>query len=271
MVDPVRNVAVVTGGGSGMGQACAELLAERGDIVVILDRNAEKAGQVAQTIGGHGFEIDIADHDAVEALADRIEREVGPVTKLVNCAGIAQTEPAPPEDLSFDVWDAVLRINLRGTYVSCKAFGSRMAKRGGGSIVNISSMAGMRSMPLHAYGPSKAAVINLSEGLAAEWGMSGVRVNVVAPGHVLTPMLQETIDNGTRDLSRLLTQYATGRVCQPVQVARVIAFLLSDEADSITGVTLPVDNGFLVAATWQGFGGVRPSRVTPTPAGEDAR
>ncbi len=115
----------------------------------------------------------------------------------------------------------------------------------------------MRSTPLHAYGPLKAAVIRLTENLAAEWGRSGVRVNCLSPGSVLTPAMQQAIDTGQRDRTRIEQSAATGRIVLPEEVAKVAAFLLSDDASAITGVNLPVDHGWLVANSWASFGGLR--------------
>ena len=115
-------------------------------------------------------------------------------------------------------------------YVTSVAFGRRMAQRGRGSIVNIASIAGMRSMPLHAYAPAKAALIAMTECLAAEWGRSGVRVNAVLPGYTRTPALQAAIDKRERDVSALVENSALGRMVEPKEVARAVAFLASADA-----------------------------------------
>ena len=158
------------------------------------------------------------------------------------------------------IWDRVVEIDLRGTYVTCAAFGKRMAARGGGSIVTIASITGMRATPLHAYGPAKAAVISLTAGLAAEWGRSGVRVNAVSPGYTLTPPLQWAIDNGKRDLQSLEENSALGRLVDPSEVAKAVAFLASDEASAITGINLPVDAGWLTAGPHHTYGGIPGAR-----------
>lgn len=250
-------VAVVTGGASGIGQACAELLAAQGARVVILDRDLANATLVAAQIGGSAYAIDLAQAEQLDALAARIDTEVGPVDLLVNAAGIIQGEAVRPEALSLETYDRVFAINLRGTYASCVAFGSRMASRRRGAIVNLGSISGMRSTPLHAYGPMKAAVIHLTENLAAEWGRSGVRVNCLSPGPVLTPAIRQAIDLGQRDLAVMSDSSASGKITLPHEVAQAAAFLLSDEASAITGANLPVDHGWLVAGSWSTFGGVR--------------
>ena len=251
----LSGVAVVTGGASGIGLACCRELAQRGATIALVDRD-QRAHDVAKEFGGRAWIVDIADDDAVERCAAQIESEFGAPEVLVNSAGIIQV-PLPPEQLSMRVWDDVIRIDQRGTYVACVAFGKRMAARRRGSIINIASIAGMRSMPLHAYAPAKAAVISITECLAAEWGPAQVRVNAVAPGHTRTPALQDAIDKGERDIAMLENQNAFGRLVEPVEIARVVAFLASAEASAITGATIPVDCGWLVTPSWHGYGGLR--------------
>lgn len=251
-------IAVVTGGASGIGRACSELLVAEGATVAIADRDPATVARVAADIGCHGYLVDIAEAADVEALAQRIEREHGPVDMLVNSAGIIQGDAVAPQDIPLQTYDRIFQVNLRGTYVACVAFGQRMARRHTGAILNIASIAAMRSTPLHAYGPIKAAVVGLTQNLATEWGRSGVRVNCLSPGPVLTPALQDAIDKGLRDCGRMQDATASGQIVMPHQVAQAAAFLLSDDASAITGVNLPVDHGWLVANSWVPFGGVRP-------------
>lgn len=250
-------VAVVTGAASGIGKACAELLAAEGAKVVVADVNFDRAKAVAQDIGGYAFALDVSDDAAVERLAAQIEAEMGLVTLLINSAGIIQGAAVPPADLPMATFDRVFQINLRGTYNVCNAFGSRMAKHRTGSILNIASISGMLSTPLHAYGTMKAAIIQLTENLATEWGRFGVRVNCISPGPVLTPAMQASVDAGQRNLNLMEESTAIGKMVLPHDVALAAAFLLSDHAAAITGVNLPVDNGWVVAGSWSMFGGVR--------------
>ncbi|MGB3864455.1 MAG: SDR family oxidoreductase, partial [Xanthobacteraceae bacterium] len=220
----------------------------------------EKAEAVAQAIGSHAYPLDVGDERDVEACAARIERERGPVGVLVNSAGIIQV-PVRPDELPMDRWDDIVRVDQRGTYVACTAFARAMLERRRGSIVNIASIAGMRSMPLHAYAPAKAAVISMTACLAAEWGWAGVRVNAVSPGYTLTPALQAAIDRGERDVSVLVANAALRRMVTPEEVARVVAFLASDAASAMTGVNVPVDCGWLAATPWQTYGGLREAKT----------
>lgn len=253
----VKGVAVVTGGASGIGAACCRELAARGARIAVLDRD-DRAHAVAREVGGRGWIGDVADEPAMQRCAEAIEAEMGPVEMLVNSAGVIQV-PVAPDRLSMANWDEVVRVDQRGTYVAAVVFGVRMAARRRGSIVNIASIAGMRSMPLHSYAPAKAAVISMTECLAAEWGRAGVRVNSVSPGYTRTPALQDAIDKGERDVSRLEDNSALGRMVEPADIARAVAFLAGDEAAAITGVNLPVDCGWLVAGSWHTYGGLRPA------------
>ncbi len=247
---------MLTGGASGIGAACAVFLAGRGARVVIADRNARAAETLASKLGGKAVALDIGDDAAVASAAAAIEADLGPVAILVNSAGVLQ-RTLPPERLAISEWDFVVRIDLRGTYLCCAAFGKRMAERGQGAIVNIASVAGMRSGPLHGYGPAKAGVISLGECLAAEWGPRGVRVNTVSPGFTQTPALDKGISTGTLDAATMARNSALGRLVRADEIAAAVGFLASDLASGITGVNLPVDVGYLVATPWASYGGLR--------------
>src|SRR3954463_13601687 len=251
----LSGVAVVTGGASGIGAECCRELAARGARVALVDRD-QRVHSVARETGGVGWIADVADEAAIRQCADAIEAQLGPVEILVNSAGVIQV-PVPPHRLSMATWDEVVRVDQRGTYLAALVFGTRMAARRRGSIINIASIAGMRSMPLHAYAPAKAAVIAMTECLAAEWGPSQVRVNAVSPGYTLTPALKSAIDRGERDVSALTANAALRRLVDPAEIARVVAFLASDEASAITGANLPVDCGWLAGTSWSTYGGLR--------------
>ncbi len=248
-------IVVVVGGASGIGAACARQFAADGARVIVADRNLAAAEQLAASLHCTAVTIDVSEEASVNDAAIRIAADVGPVDVLVNSAGVLQ-RTLPPERLSLKEWDHVARIDLRGTYLCCAAFGSAMAVRKGGAIVNIASVAGMRSGPLHSYGPAKAGVISLTECLAAEWGRRGVRVNTVSPGFTLTPALQRGIATHTLDEAKLSDVTALGRLVLPDEVAQAVVFLSSDAASGITGANLPVDCGYLVATPWAAYGGV---------------
>ncbi|MFD4838513.1 SDR family NAD(P)-dependent oxidoreductase [Achromobacter sp. NPDC058515] len=249
--------ALVTGGASGIGLACVKLLQARGARVLVADLD-QAAAAAAAGDPTNAFALDAASLEAVQALADRLRQQDLRVDWLVNCAGIVQ-DPLAPQDLPPETYRRVLAVDLDGTYHFCSVFGTAMAQAGYGSIVNVASVAGMRSMPLHAYSPAKAAVISLTECLAGEWGRSGVRVNAVSPGYTVTAALRDQMERGLRDPEKLTRNSALGVLIQPEAIAHAIAFLLSDEASVITGVNLPVDAGWLLSGSWNTFGGVRPA------------
>ncbi len=248
--------AVITGAASGIGLACADTLQRAGAEIIVLDRNEEALEREGTRLAAAAYPLDIADEDAVRETTARIEAEHGPVDVLVNCAGILQ-RVLPPDQLSMKEWDRVVRVHLRGTYMMCAALGSAMAARGRGAIVNIASISGMRSGPLYAYGPAKAGIINLGECLAGEWGPKGVRVNTVSPGFTRTPALETGFATASLDEDTLKDASALGRLVKAEEIASAVAFLASDLASAVTGVTLPVDAGFLVATPWAAFGGLR--------------
>jgi NAD(P)-dependent dehydrogenase (short-subunit alcohol dehydrogenase family) len=253
-----QRTAVVIGGGNGIGEATARLMAKRDWTVVVADRDAAAAGRVAAAIGGRALTLDIADAASVDAAAAQLASTIGRVAALVVAAAVFQ--PAvPPAELAMAVWEENIRVNLTGTYLANRAFGTRMAASGrGGSIVNIASVAAIASMPVHAYGTSKAGVVALTRNLAGEWGRAGVRVNVVSPGSTLVPRVEERIRSG-RYAGDPGAFTALGRMVMPDEIAEAIEFLASDRASAITGVNLVVDAGWDVAQSWAQHGGVRPA------------
>ncbi|MCW5656777.1 MAG: SDR family oxidoreductase [Burkholderiaceae bacterium] len=248
--------AVVTGGASGIGEACVNVLAAAGARVVVADRNLPAAQAVAAAAGGVAVALDVGDDASVDAAVAAVQAQCGVPQVLVNSAGVLQ-RTLPPEELTLREWDFVARVDLRGTYLCCARFGAAMARAGGGAIVNIASVAGMGSGPLHSYGPAKAGVINLTECLAAEWGPKGVRVNAVSPGFTHTPALDKGIATRTLTTDDMSGNSALGRLIEPREIAHAVAFLASPQASAITGINLPVDAGYLVAVPWASYGGLR--------------
>ncbi len=248
-IDFGGKTAVVTGGTSGIGLAVCELLMACGARVIALGRATPhpKNAWLEHRL------CDVTDRASVEAAFDGIAADHDAIDVLVNSAGVL--ERALPLARSSDKeWDKVISTNLKGTYMCCRHAGLRMAERGTGAIVNVTSVAGMRANPLRAYGPSKAAIINLTEGLAAEWALAGVRVNAVAPGFTRTPAIGLAVATGHVSIDRFERASAAGRLVEAREVANAIAFLASDLASAITGVTLPVDCGYLVAGAWGPYG-----------------
>lgn len=249
-------LTVITGGASGIGAACVRYHVKRGDTVIVLDLASAWSEQKAHALGAAAFyDCNVQDETRVRMVADLIESAHGPVDNLITSAGILQRKLSP-DALPMAHWDAVTNIDLRGTYLCCAVFGSKMAARGRGAIVNIASITSFRASPLHAYGPAKAAVASLTMGLAAEWGRSGVRVNAVAPGFTLTEAMQSAIDQGDRDPAELSQPTAMNRLVMPDEVADGIGFLLSDAARAITGIVMPIDAGWLCCSHLDAWGGI---------------
>jgi len=181
------DVLIVTGGLSGIGAAVAAAAAAEGWTAVVLDRATGDPPPGAVT---YPQPVDVTDETAVARACDAIESRHGPIAGLVNAAGILG-KMHPPQRIALADWDREIAVDLRGTFVPCREAGMRMARCGRGAIVNIASIAGMTSGPLHGYAPAKAAVIQLTATLAGEWGPSGVRVNCVSPGFTKTPALEK--------------------------------------------------------------------------------
>lgn len=240
-------VSVVTGGGSGIGQAIAVGLAGAGATVVILERNEAQAAETVALINEQGAECrailcDVADRESVETAANRIERGIGPVRILVNNAGIIR--PGGLMDLPLEDWSALLSVNLTGYFICAQIFGQQMKRNGGGSIVHNASIAAHNPTPMTgAYSVAKAGVAMLSRQLAVEWGGYSIRSNCVSPGMILTPFSQAMYDRPGVMEARSATIPA-GRVGQPDDVVAAVLFLASDQASYITGAEIGIDGGF---------------------------
>lgn len=249
-------VVLVTGGLSGIGAAAAAVLAEDGFLAVVADIATGPASQppAGTTLWPHRF--DVADEAAVEEGVAQIEAEHGPVVGLVNAAGILG-KMHKPDRLKMVDWDREMAVDLRGTYLMCRAVGIRMAARGAGSIVNVASVVGVLAAPVHGYGPAKAAIINLTQTLAAEWGPSGVRVNAISPGFTRTPALETAFKAGALSEQRLQEASALKRLVEPREVGRAVAWLIGPASSAVTGINMPVDAGFLASIGWQPYGVTR--------------
>jgi len=250
-------IVLVTGGSRGIGAATATLLAEQGKTVVLVDIMPEPLAGTRTVLWPASF--DVADEGAVATGIARIEAQYGPVTGLVNAAGIFG-KMHPVGKVRMENWDREINIDLRGTFLVARSVGERMAGRRHGAIVNVASIAGMTSGPIHAYTAAKAGVIQITKTLAAEWGRAGVRVNAVSPGFTRTSALEAGIASGALNEERLTRNTAMNRLVEPIEVAQAIGWLLSPASSGITGINLPVDAGFIAGSTWDAYGGLRKSQ-----------
>jgi NAD(P)-dependent dehydrogenase (short-subunit alcohol dehydrogenase family) len=237
-------VAIVTGGGSGIGRATCVRLCSEGARVAALDVNlaaAEETATAMRRAGGAAMAqgCDVSDPASVAAAVAAVVRELGPPAVLCNVAGIQQYGHA--EKLSFETWSRIIGVNLTGTFLMSQAtlphlVGTR------GSIVNVASLAGIMGLPYDAaYCASKGGVVMLTKALAKEFSNRGVRVNAVAPGGVETPMAAIPFPaDAAPEVMQLIPRTPMGW-CTPAEIAAVIAFLASEDARKVTGVVVPVD------------------------------
>jgi NAD(P)-dependent dehydrogenase (short-subunit alcohol dehydrogenase family) len=248
-------IMVVTGGASGIGLAVVQNLHAKGHQVISLDLPEKTDVPALAALGVQTMAVDVTDDAMVRQVHQDIVSQHGALDGLVNSAGVIQKRETP-DQLEMADWDFVVDTNMRGTYLCCAVFGSHMAASRHGAIVNIASITSTNGVPLHAYAPAKAGVLSITQCLAGQWGHAGVRVNAVAPGYTETPALQAAIARGDRDRVTLSRQAALGRMVQPSEVADSVAFLLSEQASAITGVSLPVDCGWLASVGWETYGGL---------------
>ncbi|MCW5653180.1 glucose 1-dehydrogenase [Hydrogenophaga sp.] len=259
-------VAVVTGAGDGIGWATAQRLAQDFEHVVIADVRADVAAQRAAELGaGHlGLGCDVTSEDSVVALMRQVQERFGRLNALVNNAGIGEQTVMTLEQ-TVEAFDRILAVHLRGTFLASREAGRIFVQQQSGAIVNISSIAGMQGHPgRNAYGAAKAGISTMTAAMASEWARDGIRVNAVAPGYVLTDLVKNLAAKGALDLQDLERCTPMGRTAQPQEIAEAIAFLASDRASFITGVTLPVDGGWAAFGAPPGkLGTVAEKRVSP--------
>jgi meso-butanediol dehydrogenase / (S,S)-butanediol dehydrogenase / diacetyl reductase len=238
--------AVITGGGSGIGAATACLFAAEGAHVAILDYDLQRAVEVVTRIRESGgdaaaWPCDVANEIQVRDSVGLAAQHLGAIDILFNSAGIAIRSTV--SDTETDDWDRVMDINVRGSFL-CSRFCLEHFAAEGGSIIHVSSVTGILGVRSRAaYSASKGALVALTRNMAIDLAARNIRVNCVCPGFVRTPMAKALLDDvGRRD--RLVSMHPLGRLGEPEDIARAVLFLASDEAQWITGISLPVDGGF---------------------------
>lgn len=243
-------VAVVTGGGRGIGLACCEAMAEAGARVIIADIDMDVAEEGRSYLKSKGFSaeaapLDVTKSEAVTQLADVLVDRLGRVDILVASAGIARTGTSA-EDVTDEHWLNVNDVNYNGVFWCNRAFGRHMLQARRGAIVNVGSMSGFivnRPQQQSYYNTSKAAVHHLTKSLAAEWADRGVRVNAVAPTYIETPLTKYAYETPGM-VEAWLRDTPMGRLGQPHEIASVVHFLASDAASLMTGSVVAADGGF---------------------------
>ena len=242
-------VAVISGGGSGIGEGVCRRFAEEGASIVVADIDPAKAETVAQQLVSNGtqavpFTVDVSSYDQVLALVESTEKRFGRLDILVTSAGISRVGPI--EELSVDWWRRVIDVNLNGLFYCCHAAAMVMMRQKSGKIINIGSLAGLIAIPNNApYVASKHGVIGLTKALAIDLGPYNINVNCICPQTTLTPQaLQHRSEEFFAAESH---RTPLGRLPAPEDHANVALFLASSESDYLTGVVLPVDGGRIVA------------------------
>jgi gluconate 5-dehydrogenase len=235
---------LITGGATGLGLGLARAFVGAGAEVVLCSRNEGQLRLACEELGSAAsYRVyDVTRLTEAESLVAGVERDLGPVSVLVNNAGVHQKKPA--EEVSPEDFQRVLDVHLCGAHALTAAVGRRMLQRGSGSILFIASMASLFGIPLVlAYSAAKSAYLGVVRTLATEWGPSGVRVNAIAPGWIDSPMMRGALDSDPTRKEKILGRTPLGRFGEAADIGEAAVFLSSTSAKFITGICLPVDGG----------------------------
>jgi NAD(P)-dependent dehydrogenase (short-subunit alcohol dehydrogenase family) len=238
-------VAVVTGGGSGIGRASAVRLAAEGAKVVIADIDETSGRAAAEQVGGLFVRVDVTDPEQVEALFQTAVDAYGSLDVAFNNAGISPPDDDSILDTGLDAWRRVQEVNLTSVYLCCKAAIPHMLRQGKGSIINTASFVAVMGAATSqiSYSASKGAVLSMSRELGVQFARQGIRVNALCPGPVNTPLLQELFAKDPERAARRLVHIPLGRFAEPDEIAAAVAFLASDDSSFMTASTFLVDGG----------------------------
>ncbi len=240
-------VALVTGGGAGMGEAICRRLATDGMRVGVLDVDSASADAVASSIAANGGDAlalgaDISDRQQVMAAVNALRARFGPITVLINNAGVESFTPFA--DIDDDAWDRIMRINLKGAYVVTQSVLDDMKSAGWGRIVNLASMAAQAGAAgMVDYAATKGGIVGMTRSLAIELGPLGITVNAIAPGFIMTPMAQRSLDRGYFKVSvdDLVKHYPIARAGKPEEVAAACAYFVAEDAAYTSGQVLGIN------------------------------
>jgi NAD(P)-dependent dehydrogenase (short-subunit alcohol dehydrogenase family) len=248
-----HKIAIITGGGSGIGEATAKLLAREGATAVIVDIDDEGGQRIAGEINRTGgkavfYHLDVSKEKDVQKVFTEICETYNKLDILVNCAGIVGSD-APPHEITNEQWDTVMNTNLKGPFFCTKYAIPYLKKSGGGSVVNVSSIMGMLAGPTMVYNTSKSGLRHMTKNDAFIYAKDKIRFNSVHPGYIITPLFKKLAaekDGFEESVSRESQMIPIGRMGMPNDIANGILYLASDESSYVTGSELIIDGGCMI-------------------------
>ena len=248
-----NKVALITGGGSGIGEQTVYEFIKEGAKVVIVDKNVDAANKVAKEATSRGGKVQVIGADVskasdVERMISETEKHFGKLNVLFNNAGISHPDDDNAETTTEDIWDLTMNINVKGVFLGCKYGIPAIRRAGGGSVINTASFVAIlgAATPQLAYTTSKGAVLSMSRELAVIHAREGIRVNALCPGPLNTELLQKYL-NTEEKRNRRLVHIPIGRFGEAVEIAKAVVFLASDDSSYVTGSTFLVDGGITAA------------------------
>lgn len=240
----MNKIAIITGGGSGLGFAIAQKFTQNGITTIIAGRNEEKLNTARAQLGEHCFAIacDVSDLKAIPSFVERVTAQFGRIDILVNNAGINMKKEFT--EVTDEEFQTVIMTNLNAVFAMSREVVRQMIKQGGGSIINISSMAAQYGLPrVIAYTASKTAIDGITRAMAVELSPKGIRVNAIAPGFIKTEMTAKALDSDPERKAKVFGRTPMGFMGEPADIGAAALFLSGDESKYITGIILPVDGG----------------------------